>query len=50
MGLEAMIVACIHDSIWVEALGDREPEVRRIMTKVMPEAGKMDVPLEADFD
>jgi DNA polymerase I len=49
-GLEARIVACIHDSIWVEAPLDEEPEMRRVMTEVMTNAGKFHVPLEVDFD
>ena len=47
--LDARIVACIHDSIWVEAAADEEPEVRRITTEVMKTAGELGVPLDVDL-
>ncbi len=49
-GLSARIVACVHDSIWVEAAMEEENEVRRLMWRMMTTAGKLDVPLEVDFD
>jgi DNA polymerase-1 len=48
-GLDARIVACIHDSIWVEAAAEEDAEVRRIMTEVMTGAAKLDEPWEVDI-
>ncbi len=50
-GLDARIVACIHDSIWVEAPFDEEVEVREIMGKVMTTAVRdFMVPLQIEFE
>jgi DNA polymerase-1 len=48
-GLNAQIVASIHDSIWVEAAVEEEPEVRRIITEIMTTGANLDVPLEVDL-
>jgi DNA polymerase-1 len=42
-GLDARIVACIHDSIWVEVVADEKTEVRRIMKEVMIAAADLGV-------
>lgn len=34
-GLDARIVACVHDSIWVEAILGEEAVVREILEQVM---------------
>ena len=49
-GLDARIVACIHDSIWVETPVDDNPEVRTIMGEVMTTAMNVSVPLLVDFE
>ena len=49
-GLDARIVACIHDSIWVEAPVDKEAALREVMEKVMTTAMSLSVPLPVDFD
>lgn len=49
-GLGAQIVACIHDSIWVEAPVDKEAEVREIMEGIMTTAIILSVPLLVDFE
>jgi DNA polymerase I len=48
--MNARIVACIHDSIWVEAPVDEAKNVRQIMETVMTSAGDMTVPLSVDFE
>lgn len=47
--LDALIVACIHDSIRVEAADGEETKVRRIMEAVTITRGRLDVPLDIDF-
>ncbi|MGB6064554.1 MAG: DNA polymerase [Desulfomonilaceae bacterium] len=49
-GLDARIVTCIHDSIWVEALAEEEWEVREIMERIMTTAMNSSVPLSVDFE
>jgi DNA polymerase I len=49
-GLDARIVACIHDSIWVEAPLNEETHVRDIVEKVMTKAMSLSVPLIVDFE
>jgi DNA polymerase I len=49
-GLDARIVACIHDSIWVEAALDEAAEVREIMETVMTAAMSLSVPLQVDVE
>jgi DNA polymerase I len=48
--LDARIVACIHDSIWVETPLDEKAEVREIMERVMTKAMSSSVPLLVDFE
>jgi DNA polymerase I len=48
--LDARIVACIHDSIWVEAPMDEAKNVRQIMEEVMTTAISLSVPLAVDFE
>jgi DNA polymerase I len=48
--LDARVVACIHDSIWVEAPLNEERHVRDIMEKVMTTAMGLSVPLLVDFE
>jgi DNA polymerase-1 len=48
-GLEGLIVACIHDSIWVEVPEEEERDVREIMERVMTTAMSLSVPLSVDF-
>jgi len=50
IGLDARIVACIHDSIWVETAVDEETEVRTVMEKVMTAAVRLSIPLVIDFE
>ncbi|MFC1833800.1 DNA polymerase [Thermodesulfobacteriota bacterium] len=47
--LDARIVVCIHDSIWIETAAEEESEVRKTVTEVMTTAVDLDVPLEVDF-
>lgn len=49
-GLGGQVVACIHDSIWVEAPLAEEREVRGIMEEVMTTAMSLSVPLGVDFE
>lgn len=49
-GLEARIVTCIHDSIWVEAAVDQAAEVHDIMETLMTTAMSISVPLFIDFE
>lgn len=49
-GLDARIVASIHDSVWIEALLDPEASVREIMETVMTTAMSLSVPLPVDFE
>jgi DNA polymerase I-like protein with 3'-5' exonuclease and polymerase domains len=49
-GLDARIVACIHDSIWVEVAVDEESEVRHLVRRMMTTAGGLRVPLKVDID
>jgi DNA polymerase-1 len=49
-GLDARIVACIHDSIWVEAPSAEKAAVRRTMEEVMTTAISLSVPLSVDFE
>ena len=49
-GLDARIVSCIHDSIWVETAVDEVAEVREIMEGVMTTAMRLSVPLSVDFE
>jgi DNA polymerase I-like protein with 3'-5' exonuclease and polymerase domains len=48
--MKHQIVSCIHDSIWMEGAMDEEPEVLKLMAKVMTEEGQLGVPLEIDFN
>ncbi|MBI5250756.1 MAG: hypothetical protein HY912_14795 [Desulfomonile tiedjei] len=48
-GLDARIVACIHDSIWIETAAEEERKVREIMEMVMITAMILSVPLPVDF-
>jgi DNA polymerase I-like protein with 3'-5' exonuclease and polymerase domains len=48
-GLKARIVMMILHALWVEAPNDEESEVRRLVRRMMTTAGKLDVPLKADF-
>ncbi len=48
-GLDARIVACIHDSAWVETSVEEELEVREVMERVMTKAISLSVPLSVDF-
>jgi DNA polymerase I len=48
-GMGARVVMMIHDSLWLEAPLQEEPEVRRLMTRMMTTAGKLSVPLEVDI-
>jgi DNA polymerase I len=48
--LAARIVACIHDSIWIEAPLNEQADVREIMERVMTTAMRLSVPLFVDFD
>jgi len=49
-GLNARIVACIHDSIWVEAVAEEEDEVTRIMEATMTTVMRLSVPLSVNFE
>ncbi len=49
-GVYARIVACLHDSIWIEVSVDDESEVREVMAQAMTTAGELGVPLEVDFE
>ena len=49
-GLDARIVACIHDSVWIETPWDEVPVVRDIMARVMTTAMSLSVPLEVDIE
>lgn len=49
-GLDARMVACVHDSIWVEAPLAEEQSVREIMETVMTTAMSLSVPLPVDFE
>jgi DNA polymerase I len=48
--LDARIVACIHDAIWVEAPVDKEAELRDVMERIMTTAMSLSVPLLVDFE
>ena len=48
--LDARIVACIHDSIWVESSLREETDVLEIMERVMTTAISLSVPLSVDFE
>jgi DNA polymerase-1 len=48
--LDARIVACIHDSIYLEATADVEPEVRETVKSVMTTTMSLSVPLAVDFE
>jgi DNA polymerase-1 len=49
-GLAAQIVACIHDSIWIEAAAEEKHEVREVMETVMITAKSLSAPLLVDFE
>jgi DNA polymerase I len=49
-GLDARIVACIHDSVWIEIPLDEGAVVREIMGRVMTTAMSLSVPLIIDFE
>jgi DNA polymerase-1 len=49
-GMKARLVMMIHDSIWIEAPAAEGTEVRKLMRTFMTETGKLDVPLEIDFE
>ena len=50
-GLDARIVASIHDSVWVESAEEEEHEVREVMERVMTTAvSDFMVPLQIDFE
>jgi DNA polymerase I len=48
-GMGAQIVVMIHDALWVEAPHEEENQVRHLVERMMTTAGKLDVPLKADF-
>ena len=48
--LGTRIVACIHDSIWIEAPSAEELDVRRVMEEVMTTTMSLSVPLAVDFE
>jgi DNA polymerase-1 len=47
--MKARIVMMIHDALWVEAPLQEEPEVRRLVKKMMTSAGELAAPLEVDI-
>ena len=49
-GLDARIVACVHDSVWIEASAEEEREVCAIMETVMTTAISLSVPLSVSFE
>lgn len=49
-GLACRIVACIHDSIWVEASTEDGREAREIMERIMTTAMSLSVPLLVDLE
>ena len=49
-GLDARIVACIHDSIWAEAALDKESEVRQMMERTMTTAMGLSIPMIVDIE
>lgn len=49
-GLDAWIVACIHDAIWLETSMEEEREVRRIMEGVTTTAMSLLAPPLVDFE
>ncbi|MFC1833869.1 DNA polymerase [Thermodesulfobacteriota bacterium] len=49
-GMKARIVMMIHDALWVECPNDEENEVRRLVRRMMTTAGRLDVPLDIDFE
>jgi DNA polymerase-1 len=49
-GLDARIVASIHDSVWVESAEEEEHEVREVMERIMTTAIELAVPLLVDFE
>ena len=48
--MQARLVMMIHESIWVEAPVQDEPEMKRLIRDVMITIGDLDVPLEVDFE
>jgi len=48
--MKARIVMMIHDALWVEAPHEEASEVRRLVKRMMTTAGRLDVPLEIDFE
>ena len=50
VGLDARIVAYIHDAIWVETGLAQESEVRRITEETMKTAVSLAVPMLVDFE
>ena len=48
--MDAVIVACIDDSIWIEAAEGEEADVREIMERVMTKGMSLSVPLLVDFE
>jgi hypothetical protein len=48
--LDAWIVACIHDAIWLETSMEEEREVRRIMEGVTTTAMSLLAPPLVDFE
>jgi len=49
-GLDGRIVACIHDSVWIEASAEQECEVSETMESIMITAMSLSVPLSVDFE
>jgi len=47
--MKARIVMMIHDALWVEAPNEEENEAKRLVRRMMTTAGKLHVPLKADF-
>jgi DNA polymerase I-like protein with 3'-5' exonuclease and polymerase domains len=48
--LNARIVPCVHDSIWVEAAVDEAAEVCEIMERVMATMAGLTVPMKVEID
>lgn len=48
--MDARIVACIHDSIWVESSLREQAHVREMMETVMTTLMSLSVPLPVDFE
>ncbi len=49
-GLDAEIVACIHDSIWVDSPANKQGQVREIMESIMTTVVNLSEPPQVDFE